>query len=326
MPNDERDEREVPDVRDIRDERELREEREIPEPRFNFAAANAVGPIGGGNPAPILTGSAKVADTKGFPPGEVIAIPGDINPGLSSAKVSTMLSVLGMPRDSVGAKCRPVTKMPLKPMIVTRDVGPFAVTGARAAVESLGRVMKKVKKELPEVHASLGTAGMLCVRFIAGTTRLSNHSWGCAVDISIGGKLDGLPNSERKDGLTLAGLAAIAPFFNMEGWYWGVGFSNFEDGMHFEVADETIRKWQKEGKFGKTVKKRTITDTNLSIGDRGIEVVALQRALAADGYDIIADGDFGAITHGIVMDFQAKNELKPDGIVGPNTKQALGLT
>ena len=80
------------------------------------------------------------------------------------------------------------------------------------------------------------------------------------------------------NGKTLAGLAAMAPFFNEAGWFWGVGFSTFEDGMHFEVADETIREWHASGKLGAAVSDRTITPSNLSIGDRGIEV----RALAAN--------------------------------------------
>ncbi|MDB4558919.1 M15 family metallopeptidase, partial [Amylibacter sp.] len=261
----------------------------------------------------------------GVPPGTIIPIPEGINKGLSSAKNATMIQTLGMPRDSIDSKCRGVTNSPLKQLIVTRDVGPFRVTGVRVAVESLARVMVEVKKHEPSTVASLGSVGMLCVRFIKGTKKLSNHSWGCAIDISIDGRLDGLPKSERRDGKTLAGLAAMAPFFHAEGWYWGVGFSKFEDGMHFEVADETIRKWHADGTLGKRAGKRKLMPSNLSIGDNGAEVAALQRALAEQGFDIIPDGDFGPITHGIVMDFQAEEGLVPDGIVGATTKKALGL-
>lgn len=261
-------------------------------------------------------------------PKEIIEIPKNINKRLSSAKNSTMLQVLGMPRDNVGSKCRPVTNQPMKSLVTTKDVGPFRVTGLRPTVDSLKRVLAEVRKAHPEVYESLGSSGMLCARTIAGSSKLSNHSWGCAVDINIQGALDGINvggGTGRLDGKTLAGLAAMAPFFNEAGWYWGVGFSTFEDGMHFEVADETIRDWHISGKLGARAARRETTPTNLSIGDRGTEVQKLQEALAELGYDILADGEFGPITHGLVIDFQAANGLVPDGIVGAKTKKALKL-
>ena len=262
-------------------------------------------------------------------PKEIIPIPSNINPGLSSAKRSTMLSIFGMPRDTLDDTCRPVTNANLAALIVTEDVGPFRVTGVKPAVDSLRRVMGQVKTAHPEVHDALGSSGMLCVRRIRNSNNPSNHSWGCAVDINIEGALDGISvggGTGKRDGKTLAGLAAMAPFFNDEGWFWGVGFSTFEDGMHFEVADQTIRAWHRDGFLGPNVSGRRVASENLSIGDIGSEVKALQRALAALGFDIVADGDFGPITRGIVIDFQAANGLEPDGIVGPATKAALGLT
>ena len=111
-----------------------------------------------------------------------IPIPADINEGLTSAKNSTMLQILGMPRDTVDNKCRMPTNKPLVDLIVTDDVGPFRVTGMRLAVASLKRVMTRVQEAQPQVFSLLGTAGMACVRFIAGSNKLSNHSWGCAIE------------------------------------------------------------------------------------------------------------------------------------------------
>lgn len=280
-------------------------------PRDPGAAANS------GNSTP---GSERVM----IDPFEVIRIPDDINDGLSSAKRSTMVSILGLPRDTFDDKCRPVVNEPMKSLILTADVGPFKVTGLNLAVKSLKAVLKKVKSAHPEVYDVLGTAGMLCARKIRNGTNPSNHSWGCAVDIKIGSILDGLGNTKH-DGNTLAGLAAMAPFFNEAGWYWGVGFSSFEDGMHFEIADETIRQWHADGKLGDAVSSRSTVSTNLSIGDSGMEVRRLQQSLRDLGFDIIPDGEFGPITHAIVIDFQASRGMTPDGIVGPQTKKALGL-
>jgi N-acetyl-anhydromuramyl-L-alanine amidase AmpD len=55
-------------------------------------------------------------------------------------------------------------------------------------------------------------------------------------------------------------------------------------------------------------------------GDRGPDVKKVQQAL-----DIPADGIFGSQTEGAVKQFQLEQKLAVDGIVGPNTWDALGL-
>jgi len=214
----------------------------------------------------------------------------------------------------------------MKALIVTKDVGPFRVTGIKPAVDSLKGVLSEVRRDHRNVYDSLDTAGMLCVRLIRNSQKLSNHSWGCAIDIKIGDALDGIGvggGTGRQDGKTLSGLAAMAPYFNKAGWYWGVGFSSFEDGMHFEVADQTIRQWHEEGRFGES--SSSPTPHGISLGDRGHEVRRLQETLVLHGYEIEPDGDFGPITQGIVIDFQRSRELVPDGIVGSKTWIELGI-
>jgi peptidoglycan hydrolase-like protein with peptidoglycan-binding domain len=63
---------------------------------------------------------------------------------------------------------------------------------------------------------------------------------------------------------------------------------------------------------------------NLSTGDSGSQVVALQKALKALGfYDGKADGDFGSGTEAAVIAFQKAHNLDQDGVVGTATAQAL---
>jgi peptidoglycan hydrolase-like protein with peptidoglycan-binding domain len=63
---------------------------------------------------------------------------------------------------------------------------------------------------------------------------------------------------------------------------------------------------------------------NLSSGDSGTAVVALQKALKALGfYDGKADGDFGSGTEAAVIAFQEAHNLDQDGVVGTDTAQAL---
>lgn len=65
----------------------------------------------------------------------------------------------------------------------------------------------------------------------------------------------------------------------------------------------------------------------LSVGSRGDEVTELQQKLKRWGYyDGVVDGVFGSQTRAAVVSFQKKNGLTADGVVGPATAAALGMT
>lgn len=67
-------------------------------------------------------------------------------------------------------------------------------------------------------------------------------------------------------------------------------------------------------------------DENLSWGSRGSEVSVLQQALNSRGYWCgEVDGIFGAKTYAAVLEFQKQSGLPATGLVGPLTRQALGL-
>ncbi len=65
----------------------------------------------------------------------------------------------------------------------------------------------------------------------------------------------------------------------------------------------------------------------LRVGSSGDEVVTLQTKLKRWGYYSGAiDGKFGTMTQKAVIYFQRSNGLSADGIVGPATAKAMGLT
>lgn len=67
--------------------------------------------------------------------------------------------------------------------------------------------------------------------------------------------------------------------------------------------------------------------SNLSWGSRGTEVVQVQQALNNQGYWCgSSDGIFGSKTYNAVIRFQKDAGIGVDGIVGPITRQALGLS
>jgi peptidoglycan hydrolase-like protein with peptidoglycan-binding domain len=53
------------------------------------------------------------------------------------------------------------------------------------------------------------------------------------------------------------------------------------------------------------------------------EIFSIQYLLQAEGYSLTADGKFGSQTAAAVKSFQQSKGLTADGIVGPNTWQAL---
>ena len=64
----------------------------------------------------------------------------------------------------------------------------------------------------------------------------------------------------------------------------------------------------------------------LSTGNRGVDVLAAQYLLQARNISVAADGIFGSGTATAVRSFQAGSGLAQDGVVGPQTWDALVLT
>ena len=97
-----------------------------------------------------------------------------------------------------------------------------------------------------------------------------------------------------------------------------------------EAEAKTIAEWFDVKKTEKAATTFTLTLKQLSEGDKGEQVKALQQLLMANGIKLPkygADGDYGAETKAGVIEYQRKNGLGADGIVGPNTwKKLLGVT
>jgi len=173
-----------------------------------------------------------------------------LNVGLSSAKLPTMIELMGAPREPlVNNECRNDQASPaVTRLLVTLRMTPnFRLTGIKPAVEAVQAILAKVKDAHPDLIDRLSTEGMICVRHRntshGPTNDPSNHSWGTAVDF----KLLGGHAPIGTGAVVPRWLAMLVPFFNQAGWYSGIGF---DDAMHFEVAEQTIRKWAQDGLLG----------------------------------------------------------------------------
>ncbi|RKE84887.1 D-alanyl-D-alanine carboxypeptidase-like protein [Rhizobium sp. AG855] len=229
-----------------------------------------------------------------------------------------MLRVLGNPRGNYDQSCQSVTHPVIRKLIVTESVGPFKVTGLKPAVDQLRSALTDLRTEMPEIYAVLGSAGMLCVRYVRGSkSSISNHSWGCAIDFTLEGKLD-----TRGDNRAQKGLTAMHPIMNRHNFFWGAAFKT-EDSMHFEISRQQLLAWHRDGAFGEP-QELPQEAHRFSIGDRGPEVEWTQQRLnILSGFDVDEDGIFGPATRAAVIEFQRQHGLTADGVLGPKTMEAL---
>ena len=79
----------------------------------------------------------------------------------------------------------------------------------------------------------------------------------------------------------------------------------------------------KDGQLGTLVNPYAETSATLKRGMRGEKVKYLQWMLNDHGLYLTVDGSFGPATEKVVKEFQHKNKLVEDGIVGPKTWEAL---
>lgn len=122
-----------------------------------------------------------------------------------------------------------------------------AQNGAAKALESVGRELAALLSKRPQLRQYLfPLGGTFLWRDIAGTSRLSPHSWGIAIDLNP-------KHASYWRGKKMAGQGVeilrsrypqeIVEIFERHGFIWGGKWSHF-DLMHFEYRPELIRKWQ----------------------------------------------------------------------------------
>lgn len=118
--------------------------------------------------------------------------------------------------------------------------------GAAAALAKVGQKLDKLLSRKPELRSYVfPLGGVYTRRNIAGTQRLSPHSWGIALDLNpqYGAYWLWKKNQPGCDiiSLRLAYPLEIVTIFEEEGFIWGGKWSHY-DLMHFEYRPELLIK------------------------------------------------------------------------------------
>lgn len=140
-----------------------------------------------------------------------------------------------------------------------------------------------------------------------------------------------LVNGKRDDGYklrpaTLVFLCDADGNRHHVGMYVGDGLCVEAKGTRYGVVESPITRWDEWGECKhidysefKNEKEGGRMEPTLRKGDRGESVRYLQELLNDHGFALAADGKFGSGTETAVKNFQQKNGLTADGIVGPAT-------
>lgn len=165
-------------------------------------------------------------------------------------------------------------------------------------------------------------------RKIEGSSSLSNHASGTAIDLNA-------PNHPMGKGGTFSAsqVTAIRRILTYCEYVvrWGGDFSR-KDEMHFEIVGSAAAVARVAAKIrGASVPApapaplpvHQLGSRLLKRGMTGTDVAEAQRLLKTRGYAIEADGVFGPATENAVKQFQGNRWLDDDGVIGPDTLGTL---
>jgi len=163
-------------------------------------------------------------------------------------------------------------------------------------------------------------------RVISGSTSLSNHSSGTALDVNAprhplgaSGTFSAAQRTHIRSILTACNGVVR----------WGGDYSGRKDEMHFEInvrpGDARLAALARRIGGGAPA-PAPIAWTTVKRGANGFRTTAIQHLLRARGYSLTVDGSFGPTTESRVISFQRSKGLAADGVVGPKTWTALVVT
>jgi hypothetical protein len=166
-----------------------------------------------------------------------------INSGLTPARHATMMNVFGAPGRKTQDCSTPSNQKLLRHIKEKKITPAMSLTGFEPFLDLIKDAMDEVADIYPELYPLVTSAGCLCCRLVRGSnTYFSNHSWGTAVDLKIGGILAPLNATKIPQG-----LLNLYPFFHKRKIFWAQGYNGRTDPMHEEASNELIKEWDLSG-------------------------------------------------------------------------------
>lgn len=219
-------------------------------------------------------------------------------------------------RNAINVKTYAVPGYPAVRLPVRADVAPLLLEMARWWFANV---------EKPVIPGSWGYA----YRDVRGSTGLSNHASGTAIDLNAPkhplGVAGTVPFAKRK---------AISQKAASLGLRWGGDYTGRKDEMHFEVivgigtARNLVAKLQSKPTPKPKPAPTPTGRPTLQQGAKSDAVKQLQHTLNK-WYPkltrVVEDGQFGPLTRARVIYFQKRSGIQADGIVGPKTWKLLGF-
>jgi hypothetical protein len=111
---------------------------------------------------------------------------------------------------------------PIKTITVHKKIADAVSVALNEIWDKCGKSQKTVEKT-----GAHDWAGCFNYRVISGSNRLSNHSWGCALDLS-----------PKTNGFNMKGTISriVVDAFKRQGAFWGGDYKGRKDPMHFEFV------------------------------------------------------------------------------------------
>jgi hypothetical protein len=215
--------------------------------------------------------------------------------------------------------------VPLSPLAVGAATFPAGVRRGDVHVV-LGYVAHRFDREVEALVK--GWCWGHSYRVISGSTSLSNHSSGTAIDLNA--PRHPIGSSGTFSATQRSRIRSILNSCNGV-VRWGGDYSGRKDEMHFEInvrpGDARLTALARRiGSGGGAPAPAPIAWTTVQRGGSGFRVTAIQHLLRQNGFRLTVDGAFGPTTQSRVTSFQRAAGLTPDGLVGPKTWSALVVT
>lgn len=233
-----------------------------------------------------------------------------VNAGRRGARAVVNAALIGLPRGDMDHERREASDHAFIAQLAS-----VTFAGRQTlALRPFARVLAAVDAAMPaDLALRLGHVGVMQCRLARGTEHVvSNHAWGIAVDLKLDGETAPYVNDD---------VLRLAQIMAGHGLVWGLDYGA-ANALHFEASDAMVRDWADRGEV------RGCDggfDPPLGPGDRGPDVVALQRGLNGlrDPSDVDVDGVFGTATHAAVIEAEVRLGLPVTGLASPALLKAL---